>query len=61
MPEGYVMRPLRITDLDKGFTDLLSQLTVVGDVTSDQLFSRYCVMAKMLPLSYYIVVIEELR
>ena len=61
MPEGYTMRPLRLTDLDKGFTELLSQLTVVGDVTSDQLFSRYCVMAKMLPLSYYIVVIEEQR
>lgn len=55
------MRPLRVIDLDNGYTDLLSQLTVVGNVTKEQLLNRYTVMATTSPLSYYIVVIEDLR
>uniref|UniRef100_A0AC34QPA5 Glucosamine 6-phosphate N-acetyltransferase n=1 Tax=Panagrolaimus sp. JU765 TaxID=591449 RepID=A0AC34QPA5_9BILA len=60
VPEGYLMRSLKISDLENGFTDLLAQLTVVGDVTKQKLKLQFSVMAKTVPLRDYIVVIEEI-
>ena len=45
--------------MQNGYSELLSQLTVVGDVTPDQLLSRYMSMSLISPPSYYVTVIEE--
>ncbi|XP_077994172.1 glucosamine 6-phosphate N-acetyltransferase-like [Glandiceps talaboti] len=56
--EDLVMRPLCPADFDKGFMTLLTQLTVVGDVSREQFLARYNQM-KACPDTYYIVVIED--
>ncbi|BFZ12275.1 hypothetical protein BsWGS_15314 [Bradybaena similaris] len=52
------IRPLQLGDFDKGYLDLLQQLTTVGDVTRDQFVDRFQKM-KACPDSYYVVVIED--
>ncbi|VDP16924.1 unnamed protein product [Onchocerca flexuosa] len=49
VPEGYHLRPLMSTDYRRGYLELLSQLTVVGDVT-EEMFLRRMVLDFM-PLS----------
>ena len=61
IPEGYKLRPLKVIDLENGLIELLSQLTIVGDVSGEDLFARYSSMAMMNPPTYYITVIEDLR
>ena len=34
LPDNFVVRPLKSIDFDKGYCELLSQLTFVGDVTA---------------------------
>ncbi|XP_030855561.1 glucosamine 6-phosphate N-acetyltransferase [Strongylocentrotus purpuratus] len=53
-----LMRPLQIGDYDKGYLQLLSQLTTVGDVPR-KLFEEQFHAYKACPNSYYIIVIED--
>ncbi|KAF6839989.1 glucosamine 6-phosphate n-acetyltransferase [Colletotrichum musicola] len=57
LPEGYVVRALRLSDYNAGFLDCLRVLTTVGEITESQFAERY----KWLSASdgYYILVIED--
>ncbi|EFO26826.2 glucosamine 6-phosphate N-acetyltransferase [Loa loa] len=59
IPEGYRLRPLMSVDYHRGYLELLSQLTVVGDVTEEIFLRRFNLMRNMSPPAYYIVVIEH--
>ncbi|CAD5210253.1 unnamed protein product [Bursaphelenchus okinawaensis] len=58
-PAGFVVRPLRLSDLEHGYLDLLSQLTEVGDVSEEKFKHRFLCMAFSNPQSYYVTVIED--
>ncbi|XP_064623073.1 glucosamine 6-phosphate N-acetyltransferase-like [Lineus longissimus] len=57
--ESLLMRPLRISDYDKGHTQVLSQLTKLGDVTREAYEAQFHHM-KSCPSTYYIAVIEDI-
>lgn len=57
--DGLLIRPLRSTDYDKGFLQLLGQLTEVGKITREQFLNRFQSMKNA--GIYYIVVIEDLN
>uniref|UniRef100_A0A915PFW2 Glucosamine 6-phosphate N-acetyltransferase n=1 Tax=Setaria digitata TaxID=48799 RepID=A0A915PFW2_9BILA len=59
LPEGYHLRPLMVTDYHRGYLELLSQLTTVGDVSEEMFIRRFNMMRNTSPPSYYIVVIEN--
>ncbi|CAI5450966.1 unnamed protein product [Caenorhabditis angaria] len=59
--DGFKIRPLHENDFSKGYLDLLSQLTTVGKVNETKYFERFEVMKNTHPLSYYIVVIEDVK
>ncbi|XP_037576120.1 probable glucosamine 6-phosphate N-acetyltransferase isoform X2 [Dermacentor silvarum] len=52
------VRPLSSGDYDRGFLDLLTQLTVGGDVSRQQFLDRFRAM-KAAPDTYYVTVIED--
>jgi glucosamine-phosphate N-acetyltransferase len=54
------IRPLCPGDHDKGYLDLLRQLTTVGDVSREDFFNRFHKM-KACADSYYIIVIENVE
>ncbi|KAF9869523.1 acetyltransferase [Colletotrichum karsti] len=56
LPEGYVVRSLRLSD-QKGFLDCLRVLTTVGEISEPQFAERYNWLAKS--DGYYILVIED--
>ncbi|XP_053985986.1 probable glucosamine 6-phosphate N-acetyltransferase [Hylaeus anthracinus] len=56
--EGLLIRPLKSDDYDRGFLQLLSQLTEVGNVSKEQFLSRFHMMKST--GSYYIIVIEDI-
>ncbi|KAL4239179.1 N-acetyltransferase [Mactra antiquata] len=56
--ENLKLRPLCKSDYEKGYMELLQQLTVVGDVTYEQFEDRFDKMSSC-KNSYYIVVIED--
>ncbi|KAI4495860.1 hypothetical protein M0802_008266 [Mischocyttarus mexicanus] len=56
--EGLRLRPLTSTDYDKGFLELLAQLTEVGKVNKEQFLNRFQSMKNA--GIYYIIVIEDL-
>ncbi|KAJ9582845.1 hypothetical protein L9F63_022804 [Diploptera punctata] len=56
--DGLLVRPLCSSDYDKGFIQLLGQLTKVGEVTQEQFFKRFEAM-KTCPNTYYVTVIED--
>lgn len=56
--EGLVIRPLALSDFDKGYMQLLQHLTKVGDVSQEKFEDRFKQM-KSCPDTYYIVVIED--
>lgn len=56
---NLIMRSLRKDDFRKNYLNLLSQLTVVGNVTEDQFEIRYNSM-KTCCNTYYILVVEDL-
>uniref|UniRef100_A0A0N5BXI4 Glucosamine 6-phosphate N-acetyltransferase n=1 Tax=Strongyloides papillosus TaxID=174720 RepID=A0A0N5BXI4_STREA len=63
IPEGFKLRPLHIKDYEKGYLELLEQLTTVGDVTEAEWIKRFNSMKAKddgIPQSYYIVVLEDL-
>uniref|UniRef100_G3MPI5 Glucosamine 6-phosphate N-acetyltransferase n=1 Tax=Amblyomma maculatum TaxID=34609 RepID=G3MPI5_AMBMU len=52
------VRPLSSGDYDRGFLELLTQLTVGGDVSREQFLDRFRAM-KAAPDTYYVTVIED--
>ncbi|KAK9880505.1 hypothetical protein WA026_011744 [Henosepilachna vigintioctopunctata] len=54
-----LVRPLQLEDYDKGYLQLLSQLTSVGNIDSHVFKNQFYAMQKC--GGYYIVVIEDLR
>ncbi|KAL5008297.1 hypothetical protein ScPMuIL_013878 [Solemya velum] len=56
--EDLLMRPLCLSDYDRGFIQLLSQLTKVGDVTKGEFEDQFCHM-KSCSDTYFITVIED--
>ncbi|XGW12314.1 hypothetical protein V3C99_013207 [Haemonchus contortus] len=60
VPNGFIVRPLKISDYDTGFLDVLSQLTVVGEISREDFENRFKSMKMCCPPSYYVVVIENL-
>ncbi|EPZ35760.1 acyl-CoA N-acyltransferase [Rozella allomycis CSF55] len=58
LPPNYIIRPLRSNDFDKGFSQLLSQLTDIGDLSAQNFQDRFHEMLAM-PGTYYIIVIEN--
>ncbi|KAG0354148.1 N-acetyltransferase, partial [Gamsiella multidivaricata] len=59
LPEGYLMRPLEITDYAKGYYDCLAGLTVVGKVSEQSFCEAFEAMLRCRTV-YHVVVIEEL-
>ncbi|KAF9974248.1 Glucosamine-phosphate N-acetyltransferase-like protein [Actinomortierella ambigua] len=59
LPEGYLMRPLEVTDYEKGFYDCLAGLTVVGTATAESFAACFESMRRC-PGVYHTVVIEDL-
>ncbi|KAI9220545.1 acyl-CoA N-acyltransferase [Blastocladiella britannica] len=58
LPAGHTLRPLHADDFDKGYMQLLQQLTVIGDVTRDQFTERVAFLAAHND-TYYPIVIED--
>ena len=58
LPDNFVVRPLRSTDFDKGYCELLSQLTSIGDMTP-KLFKQQFDFMKNCSDTYYVTVIED--
>ncbi|XP_076656600.1 glucosamine 6-phosphate N-acetyltransferase [Halictus rubicundus] len=56
--EGFLIRPLKSGDYDRGFLLLLSQLTEVGMISKEQFLKRFHTMKST--GTYYIVVVEDL-
>lgn len=58
LPEGYHVRPLRRSDYNVGFLDVLRVLTTVGDITPAQWIDRYTFMASRND-TYYLLVVTD--
>ncbi|XP_031780651.1 vacuolar protein-sorting-associated protein 25 [Nasonia vitripennis] len=57
--DGLIFRPLNSRDFDKGFLQLLGQLTDVGNITKDQFLNRFHGMKSS--GGYYVIVVEDLN
>lgn len=44
LPSSYLMRPLRRDDGEKGFIELLSQLSIVGSITQQSFKGEKCLL-----------------
>lgn len=58
LPSNYTCRPLRSSDYDAGFLDVLRVLTTVGDISRAQWDERYGWMQQR-EGEYYILVITD--
>ncbi|XP_071501008.1 glucosamine 6-phosphate N-acetyltransferase-like [Diadema antillarum] len=56
--ESLLMRPLYMSDYDKGYLQLLAQLTKVGNIPRE-MFEEQFRAFKACPNSYFIIVIED--
>jgi len=56
--EGLLLRPLSREDYDRGFLQLLSELTSVGNISRDQWDDRFDQM-KNAQGTYFVAVIED--
>lgn len=56
--EGLLIRPLRAGDYDRGFLQLLTQLTEVGNINKEQFLNRFQQMKNT--GSYYVIVTEDI-
>lgn len=56
---NLLLRPLEEGDFDKGFLTLLSQLTVVGEI-SRELFTERLQFIRSKGADYYVAVLEDL-
>lgn len=52
------VRPLSVEDYDRGYLQLLKQLTVGGDVSREDFLARFHAM-KSCPNTYYVTVVED--
>ncbi|ETN73562.1 acetyltransferase, GNAT family [Necator americanus] len=57
---GFLVRPLKLSDYDNGFLGVLAQLTTVGEISREIFEERFKSMSKTRPLAYFVVVIEDL-
>ncbi|KAK9294457.1 hypothetical protein QLX08_010919 [Tetragonisca angustula] len=57
--DGLSIRPLKSEDYDKGFLQLLAQLTEVGNVSREQFLSRFHMMKNA--GNYYVIIIEDVN
>ncbi|KAF7266441.1 hypothetical protein GWI33_020234 [Rhynchophorus ferrugineus] len=55
----FLVRPLMIDDFEKGYLQLLSQLTVVGNVTKADFEAQFKKMQKA--GAYFVTVVEDIR
>ena len=55
--EGLVLRPLCMADFNRGFYEVLSQLTQTGDVTPEQFTKKFEHMKKT--GDYFVIVVED--
>lgn len=53
------VRPLRSDDFDRGFLQLLSQLTAGGDVSREDFLRRFEEM-RSIPNTYHVIVVEDM-
>ncbi|KAJ3366745.1 Glucosamine-phosphate N-acetyltransferase-like protein [Allomyces javanicus] len=60
LPAGFLLRPLEITDYDKGFLTALSHLTVVGEIDKAAFVDRFAYL-KAHAHEYFTIVIEDLK
>lgn len=58
--EKYLLRPLRSSDYDHGYIDLLRQLTECGTITYEGFQQRFKQMKQCLD-TYFILIIEDLN
>lgn len=58
LPQNYTMRPLRKSDFENGFLDVLRVLTTVGDITRAEFEERFDQM-KAGAGGYHILVILD--
>ncbi|XP_012275933.1 probable glucosamine 6-phosphate N-acetyltransferase isoform X2 [Orussus abietinus] len=56
---SLIVRPLKTTDYDKGFPQILNQLTEVGNVSKEQFLNVFWKMKAS--GSYYVIVIEDVN
>ncbi|KAG7167948.1 glucosamine 6-phosphate N-acetyltransferase-like [Homarus americanus] len=56
--EGLLVRPLCKADYDRGFLQLLGQLTKIGDISREKFNERFEAM-RSCPGHYYVTVIED--
>ncbi|KAK4517278.1 uncharacterized protein ATC70_000611 [Mucor velutinosus] len=57
LPSSHLIRPLRRDDDERGFIELLSQLSVAGSITQESFKARFDLLKEQ--GSTYVVVIEE--
>lgn len=57
--DSLYLRPLARSDFDKGFVQLLSQLTSVGEISRDGFSNRFDEMRGSSGGGYYVVVVED--
>ncbi|KAL7751938.1 Glucosamine-phosphate N-acetyltransferase-like protein [Sorochytrium milnesiophthora] len=60
LPEGYILRELQAGDYDKGYLDLLAQLTVTGNFSRQQFEDQVEYITKRND-TYCVIVIEDLH
>ncbi|KAI7877232.1 acyl-CoA N-acyltransferase [Lichtheimia hyalospora FSU 10163] len=56
LPDGYIIRPLQRDDYDKGFVNVLAQLSTTGEISNETFQARFDLMKRL--GTYYIVCIE---
>lgn len=56
IPEGFVIRKLALHDYDRGYLELLKQLTEVGEISREQFRERFDFMSQS---SHYVIVVVE--
>jgi len=55
----FLVRPLQKDDYEKGYLQLLSQLTTVGDITKEEFEAQFLKMKKA--GCYFVTVVEDIR
>ncbi|TPX63711.1 hypothetical protein SpCBS45565_g06419 [Spizellomyces sp. 'palustris'] len=60
LKEGFVIRPLEAGDYERGFLDVLSQLTTVGNMSKGDFMERYAYL-KAHNHEYFTIVIEDTK
>src|SRR5689334_13013659 len=59
VPDGFILRPLEPSDYEKGILEVLSHLTVVGNITKEEFMDRFRHWFARND-TYYILVVEDL-